>query len=93
MAQRVESLSYPFDPPSAQNHLINFPLGMYVAWNTYEHIAQPTVNYGLSPDTLTFSADSTNSVTYPTSRTWSNSVLITGLTPATTYCELELGCS
>lgn len=61
---------------------------MYVAWNTYQQISKPTVKYGTSASALTSSASSTKSVTYQSSRTWTNSVLISGLKPATTYCEL-----
>lgn len=60
-------------------------LAISVGWNTYEQLSQPCVQYGTSADTLTLQACSTKSVTYPTSRTWSNAVVLTGLTPATTY--------
>lgn len=43
------------------------------------------MQFGISPDALTEEACSRSSVTYPTSRTWANSVTLTGLTPATTY--------
>jgi acid phosphatase type 7 len=56
-----------------------------VGWNTYEQLSQPCVQYGTSSDSLTLQACSSSSVTYPTSRTWSNSVTLSGLTPATTY--------
>ncbi len=56
-----------------------------VGWNTYKQLSQPCVQYGTSPSALTSQACSTSSVTYATSRTWSNAVTITGLTPATTY--------
>ena len=58
---------------------------MSVGWNTYEHLSQPCVQYGTSSSSLTSQACSTSSVTYATSRTWSNSVTLTGLQPATTY--------
>ena len=56
-----------------------------IGWNTYEQLSQPCVQYGLSSSDLTSEACSSVSVTYPTSRTWSNSVTLTGLNPATTY--------
>jgi hypothetical protein len=56
-----------------------------VGWNTYEALSQPCVQYGTSSDALTSEVCSTNSETYPTSRTHSNSVILTGLSPATTY--------
>lgn len=63
-------------------------LGMTVGWNTFEQLTKPRVFYGLSPKKLKFSAWSTSSVTYPTSRTWANTVKISGLDPATTYCAV-----
>jgi hypothetical protein len=62
---------------------------MAVGWNTFEKLERPTVYYGLSPEALWLSASAGEgaSVTYPTSRTWSNTVIIEGLFPATTYCE------
>lgn len=58
---------------------------MTVAWNTFQPLSNPTVHYGLQPNLLTSSANSSSSVTYPTSRTWSNTVKIEGLQPATIY--------
>ena len=58
---------------------------MSIGWNTYQQLTQPCVQYGTSASSLTSKACSTNSVTYGTSRTWSNAVTITGLQPATTY--------
>lgn len=55
-----------------------------MGWNTYKYLAQPCVEYGTTSD-LSFQACSNISVTYSTSRTWSNTVILTGLTPATTY--------
>lgn len=43
------------------------------------------MQYGTSSDALNLQACSTTSVTYPTSRTWSNAVILSGLSPATTY--------
>lgn len=63
---------------------------MAVGWNTFERITKPTVHFGLSPGTLWFSASSKSSETYPTSRTWANTVLIEDLLPATTYCECSI---
>jgi acid phosphatase type 7 len=56
-----------------------------VGWNTYEHLSQPCVNYGTSATVLNSRVCSSSSVTYPTSRTWSNAVSLTNLTSATTY--------
>ena len=56
-----------------------------VGWNTYKQLSQPCVQYGFSGNALAFQACSTTSVTYPTSRTWSNAVVLTDLIPATTY--------
>lgn len=65
--------------------------GMYVSWNTFSHVAKPTVNYGLSAEALTLSASSNVSVTYPTSLTYNNHVKITGLDPDTTYYYVPVG--
>lgn len=54
-------------------------------WNTYQKIDSPCVKYGTSASSLTEQACSQNSVTYPSSRTWFNSVALTNLSPATTY--------
>lgn len=59
--------------------------GMTIAWNTYQQFNQSCVNYGPSPDSLSQQACSTNSLTYPSSRTWSNTVTLTNLDPATKY--------
>ncbi|CAK7274865.1 hypothetical protein SEPCBS57363_006384 [Sporothrix epigloea] len=59
--------------------------GMVVSWNTFDQLSNPTVLYGLSADSLTLSASSDVSVTYPTSLTYNNHVLIKGLLPDTTY--------
>ena len=56
-----------------------------VGWNTYEALSKPCVQYGTSSNALTSEACSADSATYPTSRTYSNSVTLTGLQPATTY--------
>ena len=58
---------------------------MTIGWNTYKKLDKPCVTYGTSSDSLTQQACSGSSVTYPTARTWANSVTLTGLSPATTY--------
>ncbi|KAF8307934.1 Metallo-dependent phosphatase [Clavulina sp. PMI_390] len=63
----------------------NGDTGMTVGWNTFEQLSNPKVYYGLSPNKLSLYASSHSSITYPTSRTWSNTVKITGLLPSTTY--------
>ncbi|KAI6086598.1 putative acid phosphatase [Hypoxylon rubiginosum] len=82
--------SYPAIPtdkttPVQQRLAINGPNSVAIGWNTYEELDQPCVQYGTSSDALTLQACSTSSVTYATSRTYSNAVTITGLSPATTY--------
>ncbi|KFY28131.1 hypothetical protein V491_00620 [Pseudogymnoascus sp. VKM F-3775] len=62
--------------------------GMVVSWNTFDHLSNPTVHYGLSPDALTETASSDVSITYPTSLTYNNHVKLTGLKPDTTYYYL-----
>lgn len=58
-----------------------------VGWNTYEQLSKPCVHYGTSSEKLskTTCGDSSDSITYPTSRTWSNNVVLSGLKPATRY--------
>jgi phosphodiesterase/alkaline phosphatase D-like protein len=56
-----------------------------VGWNTYQKLAQPCVEYGTSSSALASKQCSASSVTYPTSRTFSNAVTLTGLKPGTTY--------
>jgi hypothetical protein len=60
---------------------------MSVAWNTYQQLSKPCVAYGTTNTSLSHTACGTaaDSVTYPTSRTWSNHVLISGLQSTTTY--------
>lgn len=59
--------------------------GMVVSWNTYQQLEAPWVQYGLSPDSLDQTAESLESITYPTSITWNNHVVIKDLQPDTTY--------
>ncbi|KAF8307935.1 Metallo-dependent phosphatase [Clavulina sp. PMI_390] len=63
----------------------NGDTGMAVGWNTFKQLSNPKVYYGLSPNKLSLCASSHSSITYPTSRTWSNTIKITGLLPSTTY--------
>lgn len=58
---------------------------MSVGWNTYTKLDKPCVQYGTAANSLTSQACSSDSTTYPTSRTYSNAVTLTGLKPATTY--------
>jgi acid phosphatase type 7 len=57
-------------------------------WNTFEHVGNPTVVYGLTPFTMFNFASSKVSVTYNTSLTYNNHVKITGLKPDTKYYYL-----
>ncbi|TAQ86417.1 hypothetical protein B7494_g5261 [Chlorociboria aeruginascens] len=71
--------------PVQQRIAINGANAISVGWNTYEKLSQSCVQYGTSSDNLDSQACSTSSDTYATSRTYSNAVTLTGLTPATTY--------
>lgn len=62
--------------------------GMTVSWNTFEHVNGPRVRWGLSKDNLNNTAKSDVSVTYPTSTTYNNHVVVQGLKPDTTYYYL-----
>ncbi|KAH7390743.1 Metallo-dependent phosphatase-like protein [Phaeosphaeria sp. MPI-PUGE-AT-0046c] len=82
--------SYPAIPqdkttPVQQRLAVKGLNAVSVGWNTYQKVTQSCVEYGTSSDALTSKQCSTSSVTYPTSRTYSNTVFLTGLTPATTY--------
>ncbi|KAK7214902.1 hypothetical protein V2G26_002905 [Clonostachys chloroleuca] len=59
--------------------------GMMVSWNTFERVDKPMVRWGLTEGNLNETSQSTISVTYPTSTTYNNHVLVTGLKPGTTY--------
>ena len=58
--------------------------GMSVSWNTASKLDKPSVQYGTTMD-LGKSVSSSESITYPTSSTWNNHVIITGLEPNTRY--------
>ncbi|KAH0289772.1 purple acid phosphatase [Aureobasidium namibiae CBS 147.97] len=71
--------------PVQQRIAFKGPNAISVGWNTYEKLAQGCVQYGKSATSLTSQACSTQSLTYGTSRTWANSVTLSGLDAATTY--------
>ncbi|CAN8096484.1 unnamed protein product [Discula destructiva] len=71
--------------PTQQRLAISGLNSISVGWNTYEELAQPCVEYGMRSNNLSLKACSQISVTYPTSRTWSNTVILNSLKPATTY--------
>ncbi|KAK4057353.1 hypothetical protein OIO90_001420 [Microbotryomycetes sp. JL221] len=59
--------------------------GITVSWSSFNKLENPTVIYGESPQKLDQIASSTDSTTYPTSRTYNNHVKLTNLKPDTTY--------
>lgn len=64
------------------------PTSMQITWNTFAKLpSAPTVRYGFSPHSLRFTSSKFNaeSVTYPTSLTYSNHVRLTNLLPNTKY--------
>jgi acid phosphatase len=82
--------SYPAIPadlttPVQQRIAIKGPNSMSVGWNTYQKLDQPCVQYGTASNDLAQLACSTSSATYPTSRTYANTVTLSGLSPGTTY--------
>ncbi|KAI0131201.1 Metallo-dependent phosphatase [Daldinia grandis] len=86
----IATASFPSKPsdlttPFQQRLAINGPNAISVGWNTYQKIDKPCVQYGTSNNTLASQACSTNSATYASSRTYANVVILTGLSPATTY--------
>lgn len=56
-----------------------------VGWNTYAAQNRSCVQYGSSPESLKSQACSSQSSTYDTSRTYSHTVVLNNLTPATDY--------
>jgi hypothetical protein len=72
--------------PVQQRLAFNGPMSMRIGWSTFQQLKQPTVYFGQSPHAMFRSATSQSSTTYPTSRTWSNTVTLTMLKPYTTYC-------
>ncbi|KAI2617362.1 putative acid phosphatase [Hypoxylon sp. NC1633] len=86
----LAAASYPAMPtdrttPVQQRLAISGPNAISIGWNTYQKLAQPCVQYGTSSSALTLQACSGSSVTYATSRTYSNAVTLTNLSPAITY--------
>lgn len=86
----LANVNYPPIPsdkttPVQQRLAFKSPTEMSVGWNTYEQLSNACVQYGTSQNALKSKACSDSSVTYPTSRTWSNAVTLTGLKPATQY--------
>ncbi|CAD6898245.1 unnamed protein product [Tilletia caries] len=90
LAASVVGVNYPAKPqdkstPVQQRLSMSAPDAVAVGWNTYQQLSKPCVSYGLSADNLNNTACSTDSVTYPTSRTWAQTVVLPGLQPATSY--------
>ncbi|KAK0545822.1 hypothetical protein OC846_005274 [Tilletia horrida] len=90
LAASVSAANYPPIPqdkttPTQQRIAMSAPDAITVGWNTYQKLTQPCVSYGTSSKNLSSVACSANSITYPTSRTYANSVTLTGLKPATKY--------
>lgn len=86
----LAAVNYPPIPadlttPVQQRIAIDGPNSISVGWNTYKQLDKPCVSYGLSSTQLLRDACSSSSITYPSSRTWSNAVVLTGLKPDTTY--------
>lgn len=84
------SVDYPPLPedlttPYQQRLAIYGPNAVSVGWNTYAAQNRSCVQYGSSPDSLKSQACSSQSSTYDTSRTYSHTVVLDDLTPATNY--------
>ncbi|KAK8052557.1 acid phosphatase [Apiospora rasikravindrae] len=73
--------------PVQQRIAIKDPNAISIGWNTYGPIpGQACVHYGTSPDSLdSLECSDSSVVPYGTSKTYSNTVTLSGLTPATTY--------
>ncbi|OAA35272.1 Purple acid phosphatase-lik [Metarhizium rileyi] len=75
--------------PVQQRIAFDGPNSITVSWNTYKQLGRgkACVKYGTPDCSLKKQVCSSKSgVTYPSSRTWFNSVTIPGLSPATKYC-------
>lgn len=59
--------------------------GMYVSWNAFCHLSEPTVYYGASPSDLCEHTSSNVLGTYLTSTTYNNHVKLIDLRPNTQY--------
>ncbi|RLM00406.1 hypothetical protein CFD26_108389 [Aspergillus turcosus] len=86
----IAAVDYPPIPsdlttPFQQRLAVYGPNAVSIGWNTYEKLDQGCVQYGTSSSALTSKVCTSISTTYASSRTWSNVVVLTGLTPATTY--------
>ncbi|KAI1430824.1 Metallo-dependent phosphatase-like protein [Xylaria sp. CBS 124048] len=82
--------SYPPVPadlstPTQQRIAIKGPNSISVGWNTHQQMSEPCVQYGTASNNLKSTACSRSSITYPNSRTYVNTVVLSGLAPATTY--------
>ncbi|GAP89791.1 putative acid phosphatase [Rosellinia necatrix] len=72
--------------PTQQRIAIKGPNSVAIGWNTYAQLSKPCVDYGPSASDLSSTACSaTASATYPHSRTWGNSVVLSGLRAGASY--------
>ncbi|KAM0205548.1 hypothetical protein ACHAQI_009108 [Fusarium lateritium] len=90
VAGTIAKVSFPPIPadlstPVQQRISLDGPNSVTIGWNTYAKQQKPCVNYGTSKDALNQQACSDISLTYPTSRTWANTVTLENISPATKY--------
>ncbi|UNI13395.1 hypothetical protein JDV02_000143 [Purpureocillium takamizusanense] len=71
--------------PVQERIAVNGPNAVSIAWNTYKQLDKACVKYGTLSGSLKLEACTNRSITYPTSRTWSHTVTLTDLNPATVY--------
>lgn len=90
----IASVNYPAIPndettPVQQRIAVKGPDEISIGWNTYTKLDQVCVHYGLSKSNLNHKkCSSEDPVTYGTSRTYFNAVVLKDLKPATKYyCE------
>lgn len=86
----IAAANYPAIPsdkttPVQQRLAISGANSISVGWNTFAQQAQPCVQYGTTSSNLDLEQCSDISVTYKTSRTWSNTVILSGLAAGQTY--------
>ncbi|KAJ7785114.1 Metallo-dependent phosphatase-like protein [Mycena maculata] len=83
---RTPAIPADLTTPVQQRLAFNGPTSMRIGWSTFQQLERPTVYFGQFIHAMFRSASSQSSTTYPTSRTWSNTVTMTMLEPYTTYC-------
>lgn len=78
----------PSDPSTPVGIRLGFSssTSMNIGWSSFQQYQRPCVSYGTDEDNLDLTAcSSDSSISYPTSRVWYSSVMLTDLSPSTQY--------